>query len=660
LWLAAFLRLWDLSATEFKFDEARVANLAAQFVDTGIPPLRGMGSSTGIDNPPLAVYLIGVPSLLSRDPLLVTAFVALLNVAAVWGCYAFGRRYWGASAGLLAALLLAASPWAVFYSRKVWAQDLLPPFVLLFMALLYAWLVDGRRWALTGAIVALAALTQIHFAALALAPLFALVLLLAVIRRLRLRRAATLWAPLALGISLAVLAYVPYAVADAQSGWNNARALLQAAHAPARTQWEAVRYALLNVGGRQIHALAGPERYREFLAGILDLAYWPDRIEEVLVVAGAAYLAYRCWRARREGRDLARYGLLLLWLITPVLFFLRSKTPVFPHYLIPLYPAPYLALAIAARDVLQAVGARTAWKRPIRVLGALTLVALVAWQSYLSLSIHAYVARHDTPGGMGTPLRILRQVVGTMERTARAWDNRQVVMLCPGDDPRWDECPAVFGYMTGRSLDVRFVDGRASLLFPRSEADTLIVLAPGEMPAATEIERYAQPLPETDISLREDVGVYRYYRLPVGTAPTPDVRPETTPARLDNGVALLGYSLSGPLAPGQTPRLSLHWRVEAPPAAPPAQGYSFANHLLAADGRRIGQGDGPGYRVELWRAGDALVSWFDLDLAEDAPPPPYHLRTGMYVYTPPDRFDTIPVVDAQGQPIADAVEWTLP
>ena len=91
--LAAALRLWNLSATEFKFDEARVANLAAHFVDSGIPPLRGMGSSTGIDNPPLAVYLMSVPALVSRDPLIATAFVALLNVAAVWGCYALGKRY---------------------------------------------------------------------------------------------------------------------------------------------------------------------------------------------------------------------------------------------------------------------------------------------------------------------------------------------------------------------------------------------------------------------------------------------------------------------------------------------------------------------------------------------------------------------------------------
>jgi hypothetical protein len=741
--LAATLRLWNLGATEFKFDEARVANLAAQFVDSGSPPLFGMGSSTGIDNPPLAVYLMSAPALVSRDPLIATAFVALLNVASVWGCYALGSRYWGKGVGLLAALLLAASPWAVFYSRKVWAQDLLLPFVLLYMALLYAWLVDGRRWSLAGAIALLAAATQIHFAALALVPLLALALLAAAIQRLRRRQRTSLWAPpafwapLGVGIALALLTYLPYLAGDAASGWRNVRALVEAGRAPAQTQWEAVRFALLNVGGREIHALAGPDRYQEFLGGILNLAYWPDRIEEALAAAAALYLVYRCWRARRAGRDLARYGLLWLWLIVPVLFFLRFRTPVYPHYLIPLYPAPYLALAIMVRDGGRAICARLIQssdapspalgreaptppgrglersrygydepspalgreaptppgrglersqnglgrfrdrlepfrrRKPALVLSTLAMAGLIGWQSYLSLSIHAYVQQHHTPGGMGTPLRILRQVVHRINRYTKTWDNQQVVMVCPGDNPRWDECPAVFGYMTSRSPDVRFVDGRASLLFPHSEADTLVVLAPAEstpegtMPASTELGRYADSLPEANIPLREHAGAYRFYRLAAGAGPTPTAREngiaarENNVARLENGIEVIGYDLPAPPRPGQTTRLSLYWRVEAPPADPPAQGYSFANHVLAADGQRIGQGDGPGYRVELWRAGDTVVSWFDLALAEDAPPPPYRLRTGMYVYTPPDRFVTIQVVDAQGQPVAEAVEWPL-
>lgn len=172
--VAALLRFWNLDATEFKYDEATVCNLTAQFFDTGLPPVRGMGSSVGIDNPPMMVWLMSLPVLLSRDPLIVSGFVALLNVMAVWGCYALGKRYWNAGVGLLGACLLAVGPWAVFYSRKVWAQNVLLPFVLLFFYMLLAWLIDHRQWALTGSLVTWTVVTQIHFATVAFAPVIGL------------------------------------------------------------------------------------------------------------------------------------------------------------------------------------------------------------------------------------------------------------------------------------------------------------------------------------------------------------------------------------------------------------------------------------------------------------------------------------------------------
>jgi hypothetical protein len=137
------------------------------------------------------------------------------------------------------------------------------------------------------------------------------------------------------------------------------------------------------------------------------------------------------------------------------------------------------------------------------------------------------------------------------------------------------------------------------------------------------------------------------------------VQPPDTPVRLENGASLLGYGLSGSLEPGQTLRLALYWRVDGVPPDPPPQGYSVANHLLGADGQRYGQRDGPGYRVGLWRAGDRVVSWFDIALAQERLPGPYRLWIGMYVYTPPDQFTAIQVLDAAGQPLALGVEWPL-
>jgi 4-amino-4-deoxy-L-arabinose transferase-like glycosyltransferase len=655
LLLAAFLRFWNLDASEFKYDEARVCSLAADFVDTGIPPVRGMGSSLGIDNPPLTIYLMSLPVLLSRDPLIATGFVALLNVIGVGGCYWLGKRYWGVGTGLVAATLLAVSPWAVFYSRKVWAQNLLLPFVILFFALLLRWMVEGRRWALSGAIVALAALIQIHMATVAFVPLLALVLSLALVCRLCRREAALPWTPLIVGLASSALMYLPYLAFDAFTGWGNVRTFLEMMRSPARLHWQTVNYALLNIGGREIHALAGPERFEEYLGSILNLNYWPDRIEELLAVASAVYLVVRLWRRRQDRKTLARDGLLLLWLVAPPLFYLRSRSPVFPHYLIPLSPAPYLALGTGTRNLLKAMASRHKLSNVAHALGALLLVALVVWQSHLSISIHAFVETHDTPGGVGTPIGILRTVTRTMKHLATTWGSGQVIILCPGDNPGIDECPAILDFMARRVLDIRFVDSNTALLFPRGELDTLVVVGPSEGITSSALPRHARALPEQTVWLREGTGAFRFYRLPAGYTPQPEMPPGVTPVQLENGVSLLGYELS-PLVPGQMAQLTLYWRVEQVPASPPSQGYSFAIHVLGADGQRYGQGDRPSYHVQRWRAGDTFESWFQIPLSDEAPPAPYTLSLGMYVHTPPSQFEGVSVVDAAGRPIAESAK----
>lgn len=656
LLFAAFMRFWNLEATEFKYDEATVCNLAAQFVDTGMPPLRGMGSSVGIDNPPMMIWLMSLPVLFSRDPLIVSGFVAWLNVMAVWGCYALGKRYWGQEVGLAAALLLAVGPWAVFYSRKVWAQNVLLPFVLLFFYLLLAWLSERRRWALTGALVTLTAGTQIHFATLAFVPILALLLTVELVRCARQKTLRQLWKPLALGAGLSFLLYTPYLLFDAIIGWKNARAFIALIGRPARLHLETLNYALLNIGGREIHALAGAEKFQLFLNSIVDLHYWPDHIVEALFVLSGLYLLIRWWRNRHNRPAWIRDGVLLLWLLIPILFYLRSPGDVFPHYLIPLYPAPYMAIGIMVTDLLKASRQRGVFLgQAIQALVAVSTTALILWWSYLSLSIYAFVETHDTPGGMGTPIRLYRQVAGAIARYASEWDNRQVVVLCPGDDPRYAECPAVWQFLLARHLDVRLADHNRTLVFPAADTDTVVLLAPGESLAADQLPRYATELEA--IWLREQTAAYRIYRLPA-VHPTPQTAFVETATRFENGARLLGYDLLDPIRAGQMVRLALYWQIDTLPTVPPAQGYSLTVNLFGADGTRYAQQDGPGQRVGLWRPGDTLISWFTLSPG-NATRPPYTLRIGMYVYTPPAQFDTIRLLDQAGNPVADALVWPI-
>ena len=651
LLMAGYLRLGHLELTEFKFDEALVCNRAAEFVDSGRLPATGIGSSVGVANPPLAVILMALPVAVARDPILASAFVALLNVGAVLGCFWLGRRYFDDGVGLLAALLFAVSPWAVFYSRKVWAQDMLPLFTVLFFAALFATVVAERPWALVGAFAALACLVQIHLSALAFVPLLLLVLLL-FHKQVRI-------APLAVGVGLALLLFAPYLLHEATTGWGNLRGAMSVAGKPAEIGPQAIRYALLNVGGEALHALAG-ESWREFLASIVNLRGL-DLAEQALFVGGVLFLVL--WllfrRTRREAGTSTRaraFTLLLLWVLAPVLFFLRHSTPVYPHYLIILYPAPYLIVAVLTVEAVRWARGRgkiVATGLPLAL--AVLLIGIAAWQVYLTLAWYRFVDTHSTSGGHGAPVKYVMRAAGTVRRLADEVGNPQVIILANGDDPAYASAPAVFQFVLGHGLSLRFVDAQQALVFPDSELDTVYCLTPDaeSTPAVAWLDRFAVALPAEEVLVRGGPQTYRFYRLPAGAPKhiASEIASGGEPTTFANGVKLLKQQSSGEALPGQTVRLFLWW---ISPPAPANTDYHFFNHLVDAEGRRWGQRDGPGYPARYWQAGDLIASWFDVEIAADAPPGDLRVRTGMYTY--PDVAG-VPVVDEQGQPASDAVEW---
>ena len=162
--LAAYLRLNHLEWTEFKLDEAHLSQLAYDMARHGQIPLTGIGSSVGVVNPPLAAWLLAMPYAVSASPMVATGFIAALNVLAVIACYLLARRLFNShGAALIATLLFAVSPWAIIHARKVWAQDLLPPFVMLWAWFGYRAFIEGKRWSLIGHGLMLAAAIQLHY-----------------------------------------------------------------------------------------------------------------------------------------------------------------------------------------------------------------------------------------------------------------------------------------------------------------------------------------------------------------------------------------------------------------------------------------------------------------------------------------------------------------
>ncbi len=654
--LAAYLRLGNLGLTEFKLDEAHVCSKAADFLASGRPPLVGIGSSVGAANPPLFIYLTAVPVSLSKNPAVIAGFIALLNVGAVLGCYLLTREYFGDKAALIATLLFAVSPWAVFYSRKIWAQDLLPPFVGLFFAAVFSTLVKRRPRQLILVFLWLACLIQLHLSALALIPLVALFLL---VFRSRIRLI-----PLLIGLLVFALVFAPYLYYEATHGWINLRTFIEVSRGPATFDLKSAQYATQIISGQGYQALAGAS-FEGFLAEIIDFT-WLNAVETWLLIGGVAYLAWQVLRGWRRGRkdgisdEVVKLTILLSWLLLPVLFYVRHTTPVYPHYFILLYPVQFIIIGVFVVKALTWLSSLADSLKPSPLVHFLTgkalpisLVALILglalWQGHLTETFYNFVDRNDTTGGHGVPVKYHVQAAESLKRLS---EGAPALILSGGNNPAWDELPAVFDFLLQPQISPRFINYQEALVFPR--ADAIYLLSPGDTPAVSVLDEYAEGLINERISLRGGPDAFRFYRfdaesqIPTKASLADGYRFGNTPANLDNDVEIWGYDVSGDVSPGGALRLALYWTVRAVPEA----SYHFFNHLVDDGGQRWGQRDGPGYPADQWREGDVVVSWFDISIAPDAPPGEYWVLTGMYTYPEGVR---VSVLDEHGRPVSDAL-----
>src|SRR5260221_1597523 len=183
--LAAALRLGAPGIVEFKTDEANLSVLSLDLVHGRSLPLLGIDSSVGIRNAPVSVYLMAIPYLFTSNPVIATSYVGLLGVIAVLLLYALVRRYYGPVGALTGAALYAVGPWAVIFSRKIWAQDMLPLFVLLTIGAALLGFLEGKRWAQLACLPLLAITGQIHYGTFVIIPA---IIYLIVVGRKRLTR----------------------------------------------------------------------------------------------------------------------------------------------------------------------------------------------------------------------------------------------------------------------------------------------------------------------------------------------------------------------------------------------------------------------------------------------------------------------------------------
>ncbi|MDO8621154.1 MAG: hypothetical protein Q7R31_02645 [Candidatus Levybacteria bacterium] len=136
VFLSLIFRITNLDLIEFKIDEASNLLLATRLMFGHPLPYGGITSSVGILNPPLFNYILIPFTLISLDPKVIVAIIALINSLAIGLFFLIIKKYYNTALALIASLILAFSPWLIIFSRKIWPPDLIFPFsVLLFFSI---------------------------------------------------------------------------------------------------------------------------------------------------------------------------------------------------------------------------------------------------------------------------------------------------------------------------------------------------------------------------------------------------------------------------------------------------------------------------------------------------------------------------------------------
>jgi len=406
LFVAAFLRFYQINTGEFDGDQALVFRMAHDAIYHGLLPATSNIASIRVVNPPAVIYLLMLPAAFSANPLWGYVFVGLLNVIAVLLTYIFVRRYYGRLAAIIASLLYATAAEPVYFSRFIWQQNLIAPFVVLFIFALFWGVVERRRGWLFPALLLLGILIQLHETTIILCVPLLVALLLA--------PGTVRWRDVTLGVASLLLIFFPYLLWELSTKFSDLHTILQVSMLHARFDNQALFYFGLFLSPYD-HL---PTNTHSLLYSLVPFLAWVLPVMLLLLVCALALAVILTRRGggredegrgrlrrpgieappsfprrggggedegkgrlRRPGLEVPRppgrlmwerlrrlglgwtefrstpqrcgFFLLLVWQIVPILFLSRHAVPLFPYYLLLLMPGPFILIGIFLSTALR-------------------------------------------------------------------------------------------------------------------------------------------------------------------------------------------------------------------------------------------------------------------------------------------------------------------
>ena len=381
--VAALLRLSRLdlvSMTNEMAGDGLVANVLVASPPGPDWPLAGRPGE-GVRGSALFIYLISLPNQVIWHPLTGVALVALLNIWAVYLAYRLAGRLFGTRAAWATAMLYACSPWAVVYSRQLWAGSCLAVVSLWLIGLSLAWLSDGGHGRLLRMLILGFVMPQLHYSGLAATGWLVAVL---VIGRHRLN-----WSTTGAGVCFGVATWTPWAVE----------------HQRVAGRWDELLSSMAVLGGKADIGRAVLDGV-DFLQSMLHsdrFAYWfaaaPSELpgyfpgwqrgllsaSGVLIILGLTAAAAQACSGSGDAAERRVPRLLWLWVALPLLGGLLYQPAVRPDHLLIALPVLLILLGAGVGRMLDTrfrIG-RVLLRGAIATIVVSHLLFLASWYRFL-------------------------------------------------------------------------------------------------------------------------------------------------------------------------------------------------------------------------------------------------------------------------------------
>lgn len=596
-----FWRLQYVNGLGEDFDEG-VYLMEGRLLNAGYP----LYSETFSVTPPgfillmsLAFKLLGTTAPAGRSVVLLFGAAGLICTALL------GRREGGEPVGLLAAALLAVSPYYFYYEGVGMGE--IPALTLASAALLLAWRYydEGSRW-----------------------PLFLAGLLIAASMLLKM---LCLYAPVIVGgmVLLRRRGEGPAELGKDLAAWGLGL-VAPVALMPLLFDWRAMYDQVIAVRWQARDAY--PWQLSQNLSQLVEFA---GSNSHYFALAAWGSLAALAEGYRREVRfALAWFSLALANTLV--------HTPLWLHHLVILLPPLTVLAGVGLKVAGGLLAARRFAPRQVAVLGG-TALALGYYLSGLPQMVNLDVTVVPRP-----PEQHEQEAIRFMQEIAAPDE------FILGDDP-------MLIFYAGRLLLPAASD--TSLLTIKSGRYDLERLAAltGRYDVQTVVlwrERLAwvpgyRDWVEAHYLARRDFGSTHsiFYGRRLDSAASIERRSDV---RLGDDVRLLGYKVNGdaPLKAGDLLSLTLYWQAESRVE----EDYTVFVHLVGPDGQVWAQKDNPPvrglYPTHLWAKGEIVTDRYDLLPGSDAPAGKYQLLVGMYR---PQTLQRLPLSGPDGTPQGDAI-----